>query len=159
MKEPLNKSYYTNTIALLVIGIGYITPVYHDLIKSIGFFALSGAITNWLAIHMLFEKVPYLYGSGVIPARFEEFKLSIKQLMMNQFFTAANIEQFIQKEEQEGSKMLNLDPFLNAVDYDRIFESLVSAIMESSFGGMLMMMGGQEALAPLKEPLTRLGRP
>ncbi len=154
MKEPLNKSYYTNTIALLVIGIGYITPVYHDLIKSIGFFALSGAITNWLAIHMLFEKVPYLYGSGVIPARFEEFKLSIKQLMMNQFFTAANIEQFIQKEEQEGSKMLNIDPFLNAVDYDRIFESLVSAIMESSFGGMLMMMGGQEALAPLKEPFT-----
>ena len=154
MKEPLNKSYYTNTIALFVIGIGYITPVYHDLIKSIGFFALSGAITNWLAIHMLFEKVPYLYGSGVIPARFEEFKLSIKQLMMNQFFTSANIEQFIQKEEQEGSKMLNLDPFLNAVDYDRIFESLVSAIMESSFGGMLMMMGGQEALAPLKEPFT-----
>ena len=50
--------------------------------------------------------------------------------------------------------MLNLDPFLNAVDYDRIFESLVSAIMESSFGGMLMMMGGQEALAPLKEPFT-----
>ena len=154
MKEPLNKSYYTNIIALLVIGIGYITPVFHDLIKSIGFFALSGAITNWLAIHMLFEKVPYLYGSGVIPARFEEFKLSIKQLMMNQFFTVENIEQFIQKEEQQGSKMLNLEPFLNAVDYDRIFESLVASIMESSFGGMLMMMGGPDALMPLKEPFT-----
>ena len=25
--------------------------------------------------HMLFEKVPGLYGSGVIPARFEDFKI------------------------------------------------------------------------------------
>ncbi len=154
MKNLFNKSSVTNLLSVVVIGIGYISPVQPELIKSIGFFALSGAITNWLAIYMLFEKVPFLYGSGVIPARFEEFKLSIKQLMMMQFFTAENIEQFIQKEEQQGSKMLNLEPFLNAVDYDKIFESLVSAIMESSFGGMLMMMGGQEALAPLKDPFT-----
>ena len=40
-------------------------------------FALSGGITNWIAIHMLFEKIPF-YGSGVIPKRFEEFKTGIK---------------------------------------------------------------------------------
>jgi uncharacterized membrane protein YheB (UPF0754 family) len=152
MNKPLNKSLVTNLAAVAIIVIGYISPVLQDFIKSIGFFALSGAITNWLAIHMLFEKVPYLYGSGVIPDRFEEFKLSIKQLMMEQFFTAKNIEQFIETEEEQGSKMLNLEPFLNAVDYDKIYESLVSSIMDSSFGGMLAMMGGEEALAPLKEP-------
>lgn len=154
MNKPLNKSLVTNLAAVAIIVIGYISPVLQDFIKSIGFFALSGAITNWLAIHMLFEKVPYLYGSGVIPDRFEEFKLSIKQLMMEQFFTAKNIEQFIETEEEQGSKMLNLEPFLNAVDYDKIYESLVSSIMDSSFGGMLAMMGGEEALAPLKEPFT-----
>lgn len=154
MKKLFNKSFITNFISVVIIAIGYISPVHPELIKSIGFFALSGAITNWLAIHMLFEKVPYLYGSGVIPDRFEEFKLSIKQLMMEQFFTAKNIEQFIESEEEQGSKMLNLEPFLNAVDYDKIYESLVSSIMNSSFGGMLMMMGGEEALAPLKEPFT-----
>ena len=154
MKNLFNKSSVTNLLSVVVIGVGYISPVQPELIKSIGFFALSGAITNWLAIYMLFEKVPFLYGSGVIPARFEEFKLSIKQLMMQQFFTAANIEAFIQKEEQEGSKILNLEPFLNAVDYDKIYEGLVSSIMGSSFGGMLMMMGGEEALVPLKEPFT-----
>ena len=152
MNKPLDKSLVTNLVAVAIIIIGYISPVLQDFIKSIGFFALSGAITNWLAIHMLFEKVPYLYGSGVIPDRFEEFKLSIKQLMMEQFFTAKNIEQFIETEEEQGSKMLNLEPFLNAVDYDKIYESLVSSIMDSSFGGMLAMMGGEEALAPLKEP-------
>ena len=150
----LNKSFITNLLSVVIIAIGYSCPVQQELVKSIGFFALSGAITNWLAIYMLFEKVPFLYGSGVIPARFEEFKLSIKNLMMEQFFSLNNIEQFIETEEQQGSKMLNLQPFLNAVDYDRIYESLVSSIMESSFGGMLLMMGGTEALAPLKEPFT-----
>jgi uncharacterized membrane protein YheB (UPF0754 family) len=96
--------------------------------------------------------VPFLYGSGVIPARFEEFKLSIKQLMMVQFFTAKNIEQFIENEEQQGKNLLNLEPLLNAVDYDKVYEGLVSSIMGSSFGGMLTMMGGEEALVPLKEP-------
>ncbi|NOQ36291.1 MAG: DUF445 domain-containing protein [Methylococcaceae bacterium] len=152
MKKLVNKSVITNLIALIIIGIAY--PLQCELLKSIGFFALSGAITNWLAIHMLFEKVPFLYGSGVIPERFEEFKISIKSLMMEQFFTVENIEQFIETEEQEGSKVLNLDPILNAVDYDKVYEGLVEAIMESSFGGMLQMMGGEEALVPIKEPFT-----
>jgi len=154
MNKFLNKSFITNFLSIVIIGFGYISPVFPELIKSIGFFALSGAITNWLAIYMLFEKVPYLYGSGIIPDRFEEFKLSIKQLMMQQFFTVKNIEQFIENEEQQGSKIINLTPFLNAVDYDKIYESLVSSIMGSSFGGMLIMMGGEEALIPLKEPFT-----
>lgn len=144
----------TNFISLVIIAIGYWLPVYQELVKSIGYFALSGAITNWLAIHMLFEKVPLFYGSGVIPNRFEKFKTSIKKLMMEQFFTASNIEHFIETEEQLGSKMLNLDPLLNAVDYDRIYGTLVTSIMASSFGGMLQMMGGAEALLPLKAPFT-----
>lgn len=154
MKKLLNKSFVTNFISVVIIAISYICPVQQDLIKSIGFFALSGAFTNWLAIYMLFEKVPFLYGSGVIPDRFEEFKYSIKQLMMQQFFTANNIEQFIETEEQQGKKLLNLEPLLNAVDYDKVYEGLVSSLMGSSFGGMLLMMGGEEALVPLKEPFT-----
>ncbi|RLA23522.1 MAG: DUF445 domain-containing protein [Gammaproteobacteria bacterium] len=149
-----NKSFITNFLAAVIIGTGYYSPVYSDLIKAIGFFALSGALTNWIAIHMLFEKVPLLYGSGIIPNRFEEFKDSIKDLMMHQFFTVENVEQFIETEEQEGENVLNLEPLLAAVDYDRIFEGLISSIMESSFGAMLQMMGGEEALIPLKEPFT-----
>ena len=144
----------TNFLAAMIIVAGYFSPVYADLIQAIGFFALSGALTNWIAIHMLFEKVPLLYGSGIIPNRFEEFKTSIKHLMMHQFFTVENVEQFIESEEQEGERVLNLEPLLAAVDYDRIFEGLISSIMESSFGAMLQMMGGQEALIPLKEPFT-----
>jgi uncharacterized membrane protein YheB (UPF0754 family) len=152
--KKIDKSVLTNSIAAFIILLGYISPVFSETFKAIGFFAFSGAITNWLAIHMLFEKVPYLYGSGVIPDRFEEFKASIKSLMMQQFFTVQNIESFIEKEEEQGSGVLNLQPLLAAVDYDKIYEGLVSSIMTSSFGAMLMMMGGEEALAPLKEPFT-----
>ena len=152
MKHILNKSFLTNLIAILIIIVGYLCPMESDLIKSIGFFALSGAFTNWLAVHMLFEKVPLLYGSGVIPNRFDEFKLAIKKLMMKEFFTQDNIEKFIESEEQQDGHMLNVDPLLNAIDYDKIYEGLVTSIMESSFGSMLQMMGGEQALIPLREP-------
>ena len=152
MKHILNKSFLTNLIAVLIIVAGYLCPIEPDLMKSIGFFALSGAVTNWLAIHMLFEKVPFLYGSGVIPNRFDEFKLAIKDLMMTQFFTQENIEQFIEAEEDQGSHVLNIDPLMNAIDYDKIYEGLVTSIMGSSFGSMLEMMGGEQALVPLREP-------
>lgn len=154
MKHIFNKSFLTNLIAILIIVAGYLCPLEPELMKSIGFFALSGAVTNWLAIHMLFEKVPLLYGSGVIPNRFDEFKFAIKDLMMKQFFTQENVEQFIEAEEQQGSNVLNIDPLLNAIDYDKIYEGLVTSIMESSFGSMLQMMGGEQALTPLREPFV-----
>ena len=145
----VNKSFITNSLAVLVVITGLL--IKNELIFTIGLFALSGAITNWLAIHMLFEKVPGLYGSGVIPARFEDFKLAIRSLMMEQFFTEENIDRFLST--SDGIKPdLHLAPVIEKVDLSPSFDSLVKVIMESSFGGMLGMFGGQEALTPLKEP-------
>jgi uncharacterized membrane protein YheB (UPF0754 family) len=150
----INKSFITNLIAALLILISFITPIYSTIILSVGLFALSGAITNWLAIHMLFEKVPFLYGSGVIPSQFEEFKLGIKNIIMKQFFTQENIQRFISSEEKSAQKVLNFTPILDAVDYDKIFHSLVDAITASSLGSMLAMVGGAEALEPLRKPIA-----
>ena len=74
--------------------------------------------------------------------------------MMKQFFTQENVEQFIEQEEQQGSQIFNIDPLLNAINYDKVYEGLVTSIIGSSFGSMLQMMGGEEALKPLKEPFT-----
>lgn len=145
----MNKSFITNSLAILVVIAGLLMK--NELVLNIGLFALSGAITNWLAIHMLFEKVPGLYGSGVIPARFEDFKAAIRNLMMEQFFTEENIDRFLSV--SDGMKPdLHLAPVIEKVDLSPSFDSLVKVIMESSFGGMLGMFGGQEALIPLKEP-------
>jgi len=144
----VNKSLITNGLAAIIVITGI--ALQHTVILSIGLFALSGAVTNWLAIHMLFEKVPGLYGSGVIPARFEDFKLGIRELMMTQFFTAENIDRFLKGEENNND--LHLAPVIEKVDLSPSFDALVKVIMESSFGGMLGMFGGEEALTPLKEP-------
>ncbi|HFD32081.1 MAG TPA: DUF445 domain-containing protein [Gammaproteobacteria bacterium] len=145
----MNKSIITNSLAVLVVAAGLILK--NELVLSIGLFALSGAITNWLAIHMLFEKVPGLYGSGVIPARFEDFKLAIRNLMMEQFFTEENIDRFLRV--SDGIKPdLHLSPVIEKIDLSPSFDTLVKVIMESSFGSMLGMFGGEKALEPLKEP-------
>lgn len=147
----MNKSFATNFIALAVLAAGY--QLNSQVLLYAGLFAFSGAITNWLAIHMLFEKIPGLYGSGVIPARFEEFKLAIKTLMMEQFFTDENIDKFISK-ELSSNQSFDLEPIISKVDLSPAFDSLVNVISQSSFGGMLSMIGGTEALQPLKQPFV-----
>lgn len=147
----MNKSSITNFIALALLAAGY--QLGSQVLLYGGLFAFSGAITNWLAIHMLFEKVPGLYGSGVIPARFEEFKAAIKSLMMEQFFTQENIDRFL-TQEMIGENKIELEPVINSIDFEPTFESLVEVIANSSFGGMLAMFGGTEALAPLKQPFV-----
>tara|TARA_B110000977_G_scaffold199620_1_gene287529 strand:+ start:3472 stop:4155 length:684 start_codon:yes stop_codon:yes gene_type:complete len=145
----LNKSLTTNLVALAIIAIGYTSPVYSEIIYMTGLFALSGGVTNWLAIHMLFEKVPFFYGSGVIPSQFKEFKLGIKHLVMKEFFTPENIETFMEKQSEAFATGIK-----DAIDFDRVFAGLVEAIEGSSMGSMLGMLGGRKALEPLKEPIT-----
>jgi uncharacterized membrane protein YheB (UPF0754 family) len=145
----VNKSIITNLIAFIATFIGYVSQ--QHLIFTVGLFALSGAVTNWLAIHMLFEKIPGLYGSGVIPARFEDFKLAIRQLMMEQFFTKENIDRFLSR-NSDSAMPINLSPVIEKVDLTPAFDNLVSVIENSSFGPMLAMAGGTEALKPMKEP-------
>ncbi len=151
----LNKSSGTNLISLALVIVGLLLPdPLRRPVFRIGLFALSGAITNWLAIHMLFEKVPGLYGSGVIPARFEDFKREIHRLIMEQFFSPENFERFFAQNETSGSgASLNLDPIVDQTDLSPAFDALVTAVQESSFGNMLSMVGGTAALEPLKDPI------
>ena len=148
----MDKSLGTNLIAVAIVLIGFLSG--NSIILTIGLFALSGAVTNWLAIHMLFEKVPFLYGSGVVENRFEQFKLSIHTLIMEQFFTKENFEKFF-KSEFEDDKHFDFSKVIDKTDFSIAFESLKDAVMESSFGGMLGMFGGVTALEPLKEPFEK----
>ena len=145
----VNKSLTTNLIALAIIGASFLSPKYSEIMYLTGLFALSGGITNWLAIHMLFEKVPFFYGSGVVPTRFEEFKLGIKRLVMNEFFTPQNIDIFMKQQVEVFSGDIN-----KLIDFDRVFDGLVDAIEGSSMGSMFAMVGGRKALKPLRQPIT-----
>ena len=149
----MNKSDITNIITVLIMAYGYSNG--NDTIFMVGLFALSGAVTNTLAIHMLFEKVPFLYGSGVIESKFSQFKLSIHNLLMHQFFTRENLTRFFEEEVSSAKKTIDFEKILNKTDFSLAYESLKESVMQSSFGGMLGMFGGESALEPLREPFTK----
>ncbi len=148
----MSKSWLTNLIAFLLIVVAFIVPEsLHKPLFYTGLFALSGALTNHLAIHMLFEKVPFLYGSGVIEARFEEFKEAIATMMMQQFFTREQLNKFFASEE----KKIDLAPLVESADFSPAFDALSKTVMESQFGNMLGMFGGESALEGLREPFSQ----
>ena len=146
----MNKSLITNLLSILIIIVGYIYQENYPFIIITGVFALSGSITNWLAIHMLFEKIPLLYGSGVILDKFEDIKLGIKNLILQELFTETQINNFLL-----DNKVSTSETIINKIDFDKVFIGLVEAIEGSQLGGMLAMVGGRKALDPLKEPFTK----
>jgi uncharacterized membrane protein YheB (UPF0754 family) len=146
----MNKSLATDLISLTLIAISFFAVPYQQIFLYTGLFAISGALTNQIAIHMLFEKVPFLYGSGVIPLRFEAFKTSIKELMMNQFFTKDQLNAFFEKEE----KKIDLTPIIENTNFSPAYDALTKTVMESQFGGMLGMFRGEAALESMRNPFT-----
>ena len=147
----MNKSLVTNLscVLLLVLGHTVVPEFMRKHVLAMGYFGFSGAITNWLAVHMLFERVPFLYGSGIIPLKFESFKDAIRNMIMQQFFTVENIEKFTKNEMGAG-----LGPLVENLNYNLVFDGFVEVIKKSKFGGMLAMMGGTAILEPMREPFA-----
>ena len=159
----LTKNLAPNLVALALIGASFLTPApYQAVLFSTGLFALSGALTNWLAVHMLFERVPGLYGSGVITLHFEEFKDGILRLVHEELFNPDKVDALFSGNgdptaSSEGSLLqdMDLEPLLKSVDLDSAYDQLVATILDSSFGSMLAMVGGEAALQPMREPFKR----
>lgn len=148
----MSKSLTTDLISSLLIVLSFFVQTeYHHTLLFTGLFALSGAITNQLAIHMLFERVPLLYGSGVIEKNFDIFKISIKEMIMKQFFNKEQLGKFFAQEEQK----IDLRPLVESADFTPAFEALSKTVMESKFGGAISMFGGEEALDGLRKPFSR----
>lgn len=147
----ISKSFLTNIIAIIIIALSFVVPPnLSQIFLYSGLFALSGALTNLIAIHMLFEKVPFFYGSGVIELKFVEFKSAIKEMIMKQFFTHEQLNNFFAKEE----KKIDLAPLVQSADFSPAFDALSKTVMESQFGNMLGMFGGESALENLREPFS-----
>lgn len=154
MNDRLDKSLLTNLLSVALCVIGYGLPgLWGEVVLTMGLYAVSGAVTNWMAIYMLFEKVPGFYGSGVIPARFTEFRAGLRDMIMEQFFTPAIVRNALGGEEGDAGGAL-IARLLPKIDFNKAFDSLVEVILQSSFGSMLAMFGGAKALQPLREPFV-----
>jgi len=162
----LDKNLTPNLVAVLLIIISLALPEpWQGLMLTTGLFALSGALTNWLAVHMLFERVPGLYGSGVISLHFEDFKAGILRMVQEELFSKDNVERLLSSSKNVNTTDANdsssivdaidIEHLLNAIDLDAAYDQLVATVVESSFGSMLAMVGGEEALQPLREPFKQ----
>lgn len=145
----INKATLSHIVSLGLTLIGYVTHI--PLIYNTGLFAIAGSLTNEIAIYMLFEKVPFLYGSGVIPNRFEEFKQGIFDLIMLQFFNPDNLSRFFDEHEHAP---LAFEGMIEHLDLSKTFDAFVGVIMNSNMGGMLSMIGGAKMLESFREPFT-----
>lgn len=133
-------------VLLIALSTVWSSMPYASLFAYAGYFALSGALTNWLAVYMLFERVPFFYGSGVVPLHFEEFKEGIKHLIMKEFFNQANVSMVLKSSSLVQSLEKN-------IDYNELFDGLVDTMMASNFGPMIQMVGGRDVIEPLREPM------
>ena len=150
-----DKRFYINIVAIvLIFGSFWFHEPWHKIILNTGLFALSGAITNWIAVYMLFERVPGIYGSGVVPLNFESFKNSIHLLIMNQFFKKEILKKYF-SDSENLNHIPNFKKVIHKLNYDPIFDSLLEVIEASRFGPMLSMIGGIESLHPLREPFIQ----
>lgn len=154
MNTLLNKNVLPNLVAVLIIAISFLfTDAVRAVLLSTGLFALSGALTNWLAVHMLFERVPGLYGSGVIVLHFEQFKAGILRMVHEHLFNQERVDKALSNPESGFS--IDLQPIIAGVDLDVAYDQLVETVMESSFGSMLGMLGGETALEGMRDPFKR----
>lgn len=150
-----NKSLVTNLIALMLIAGGFFSPWLSKQLLSVGIFAFSGAITNWLAVYMLFERVPLLYGSGVIPRHFEEIKVGLKALIIREFFSEDKLGGFVEDAAESLVSHLDMTRIIGSVDLNGAFEVIKGEILNSRMGGMLSMFGGSDLLEQYREPFLR----
>ena len=145
----MNKTLTTNSVAALILVSSFIESPYQNILFNVGAFALSGSLTNNLAVYMLFEKIPFIYGSGVVENNFGQFKVAIKGLVLEEFFNRDNVLGLLSNTETQNAS--GISGFINP---NRIFDEFVEAIQASSLSGMLAMVGGSRALEPLRTPIA-----
>ncbi len=137
------------SFALLIIGLvgrGQSAPGSEWLLAA-GLFGFAGGLTNWLAVKMLFDRVPLLYGSGVIPNRFREIRQTIKDSIMRYFFDEDYLSRFF---DQRMSALAGRDDLgekikalLESDQVDAIIDAKLEDLMRSPQGMMVKMVGAK----------------
>ena len=159
----MDKGTFSNILSGVVFATGLALPhgVARDLTLSIGLFAFSGGITNAIAVKMLFDRIPGLVGSGVIPARFREIRAKIQELILKHFFSEEYLREFFAREKGafDWKSFLrggdagrgpvarvvekSWDRFTGPETLDPILDREIERLMDSKIGGLLVMVGPQ----------------
>jgi hypothetical protein len=112
------------------------------LIIAFGLFGFAGGITNWLAVKMLFDQIPFLWGSGVIPRRFKEIREAIKIQVLEMFFDKEFLSHYLGPRSRELLRSIDLPGILrkmaNSPDFDEMFIGKLTELSLRPEGMMLL---------------------
>lgn len=154
-KKYMNKANGSNMLTFVVMVIGLILELssakddpedgvgWTRYVLSFGLFGFAGGVTNFLAITMLFDEIPGVYGSGIIPKQFEEIKLQIAQMIMDTFFEPEFIRRYAsQRTEALGNKdnvKKLMKEMMESDAFDKLLDDKLAAMKSGkSFSGIIM---------------------
>ena len=106
---------------------------------------------------MLFDRVPLLYGSGVIPARFRAIREAVKDAIMRYFFDEEYLERFFAERmagEDVGEKVQKV---LASDEVDAIIDRKLEELAESPQGMMIQLVGTQTVKPLVKQFVIGVG--
>lgn len=130
-----------------------------DWVLAFGLFGFAGGVTNWLAIKMLFDRIPGLAGSGVIPRRFKEIRQVVKDTMMDTFFDQAYLDKYMGQKVKDIGASLNLDEKVKEVlesdEVDALIDKNLEELSSRPEGMWMTMMNlTPAALKPMIKPFV-----
>ena len=110
---------------------------------------------------MLFDEVPGLIGSGVIPKRFEEIRAAVKKTIMKTFFDKKFIAKYVSDASEDIMNKLGLKEkmaeFLMSEQGNAMLSEKLANMRSSDLGLMLAMVnidiGGAMTIAKVSDEL------
>lgn len=164
-----DKGNITLFVTLLAIGIGScvlftvgrenkIARHIGRYLLSIGLFAFAGGITNWIAIKMLFHKIPFVYGSGVLRRRYKVIRQAMKQMILATFFQPEFLTSYIPQKIREAAAKGDIEHrihvFLTSGTGQRIIDEKIDGLSTTPEGQLVQSANiNIETFKPLIKPV------
>lgn len=84
---------------------------------------------------MLFDDVPLIYGSGVIPNRFLEIRAAIKRMMMRSFFDEAYLKKYLSNKIGEFFVQIDIkskiENYLKSDSFEEVLKQEIDKLLKT----------------------------
>ena len=160
-KVRWEKGHVSNLIALALLAVGLwgrgVGVGGSEWVLAVGLFGFAGGATNWLAVKMLFDRVPLLYGSGVIPARFRAIREAVKDAIMRYFFDEEYLARFFAGQVAGEGIEEKVQKVLASEEVDAIIDRKLAELASSPQGMMIQLVGIQKVKPLVKQFVLGVG--
>lgn len=146
------------SLLVLLLGIAIAFPsggnarAFGEYVMSLGLFGLAGGLTNHIAVTMLFYRIRFVYGSGVVPNRYREIRTGVKDTIMETFFDPDFLREHLGRKLKEAGADIDAPAQVARLIETDEFDALVGEKLEAMQG--LPVLAGMAAagmkLASLK---------